>query len=77
MGKIFSKPKMPPVPTFEPTPIVVDETPKVDPEVEADEQRARNILNRHRGRLGTINTSFRGVLSDSAFTPTRKTLLGE
>lgn len=76
MGKIFSQPKMPALPTYTP-PAEPAEEPKEDPEKTADDQRAENILNRHRGRAGTVATSFRGVLSDSAFAPTRKTLLGE
>lgn len=76
MGKLISKPKMPALPTYTPPPEPVAE-PVVDPEKTADEQRAENIMNRHRGRIGTVATSFRGVLSDSAFAPTRKTLLGE
>lgn len=76
MGKIFSKPKMPALPAYTPTPVEPEPTP-VDPEIAATQQREEDILNRHRGRVGTISTSFRGVLSDSAFTPTRKTLLGE
>ncbi len=76
MGKILSKPKMPDLPVFTPTP-VVEEPPAPDPEIAAAAQREQDVLNRRRGRIGTITTSFRGVLNDSAFTPTRKTLLGE
>lgn len=48
------------------------------PEVTPDEQRVQNILTRKRGRLGTIATSFNGILnSETANTPIRKTLLGE
>lgn len=78
MGSLLSKPKMPSLPKFTPTPVdPVKEEPEKEPEPTPDEQRARNILMRHRGRLGTIGTSFRGVLSDQSLTPTRKTLLGE
>lgn len=78
MGKIFSPPKMPDLPVVTSTPVepVVD-TSTEDAEKTADELRAANILARRRGRAGTIATSFRGVLSDAAFTPERKTLLGE
>lgn len=47
------------------------------PEVTPDEQRVQNILSRNRGRLGTISTSFNGILSSLSNTPVRKTLLGE
>jgi hypothetical protein len=92
MGKIISRPKMPSIsmPTL-PT-LAADTTPiqsntdipngsggSTDaPEVTADEQRVKNILTRNRGRLGTISTSFNGILnSDPSISPTRKTLLGE
>ncbi len=49
------------------------------PEVTPDEQRVQNILTRNRGRVGTIGTSFSGVLTatNNAAIPARKTLLGE
>lgn len=86
MGKIISPPKMPeapppaPVPEPAPAPAPVVETPvEKDPEISADEQRVQSILNRRRGLLGNITTSFRGVLNNSSdiTTPARKTLLGE
>lgn len=42
----------------------------------ADSIRQTSLLERGRGRLGTILTGFRGVLSDGVSTD-RKTLLGE
>jgi hypothetical protein len=85
MAKIFSPPKMP-----APAPIIIDKTEspaaqtetrddsEAIPEISADEQRVQNILTRKRGRLGTIGTSFRGVLNDgNTLSPARKTLLGE
>lgn len=45
-------------------------------ETEIASERAENILRRNRSRLGTILTSFRGVLSGGS-TAARKTLLGE
>jgi hypothetical protein len=50
------------------TPIVSDETKSA--------ARAENLLTRTRGKIGTILTSFRGVLNQTAQTG-RKTLLGE
>lgn len=47
------------------------------PEYTADQQREKNILTRNRGRIGTIGTSFNGIMNDFTITPTRKTLLGE
>lgn len=79
MGKIFKKPKMPtlpPLPAYtppEPTP-----TETTDNEPTPDEQRVANILSRKRGRLGTIATSFNGILQNgNDLSLTRKTLLGE
>ncbi len=68
-----------PTPTPKPTTSDSDaNTPtpgKTDAEVASE--RAENILRRNRSRLGTILTSFRGVLSGGATTAARKTLLGE
>jgi hypothetical protein len=47
------------------------------PEPTLDELRVQDILTRSRGRLGTIGTSFRGVLEPNTLAPVRKTLLGE
>lgn len=44
---------------------------------EAGQEREQSLLKRSRGRAGTVLTSFRGLLSDSANTARRKTLLGE
>jgi len=90
MGKIFSAPQPPAAPTIvytaapaaDPAPATTDtastETDTTAPEVTADDKRLQDILTRRRGRLGTIATSFSGVLSsDASLTPARKTLLGE
>ncbi len=86
MGSIVSKPKAPappppppPVIVKAPEPEPVIETPK-EPTAEevADAERVKAIAARRRGRLGTISTSLRGVLSDTIGDVTgRKTLLGE
>lgn len=39
--------------------------------------RAANLLSNNRGRLSTILTSYRGILTPSDVQPRRKTLLGE
>ena len=41
------------------------------------EIRKDNLLRRNRGRIGTIRTGFRGLLSQGIFDKPRKTLLGE
>ena len=46
-----------------------------DSEVQAN-ARSANLLERRRGRLGTVLTSFRGLLNDTVGSA-RKTLLGE
>jgi hypothetical protein len=43
----------------------------------ASDQREKNLLSRNRSRLGTILTSFRGILAPSDTDGKRKTLLGE
>ncbi|GJL84233.1 MAG: hypothetical protein DHS20C02_00080 [Micavibrio sp.] len=43
----------------------------------ASEQRTGSLLQRGRGRFGTIQTSFRGLLSAASAGGQRKTLLGE
>lgn len=44
---------------------------------EKDKVRAENIIRRNRSQLGTILTSFRGLLERGSSAPQRKTLLGE
>ncbi len=43
----------------------------------ASEARTSNLLQRSRGRFGTVQTSFRGLLSAASSAGQRKTLLGE
>jgi hypothetical protein len=62
------------VPPPEPPP---PEPPPPDPEETAAEQRRENLLRRNRGRFGTIQTSFRGLLGLATQGGQRKTLLGE
>ncbi len=50
-------------------------TTPTDEEVQAS-ARNQNLLERRRGRLGTVLTSFRGLLNDT-MSGARKTLLGE
>jgi len=50
-------------------------TTPTDEEAQAHARNA-NLLERRRGRLGTVLTSFRGLLNDT-MSGARKTLLGE
>jgi len=43
----------------------------------ASKARKNNLLSRNRGRLSTVLTGFRGVLTPQAGASERKTLLGE
>ena len=62
-----------PAPYVPPTPT----TPPVDAAEEERKARAENLLQRDRGRFGTVLTGFRGLLSTNENTGGRKTLLGE
>ncbi len=68
MGGLFSAPSPPPPP---PPP------PPADLEGEAARERKEQLERQRRGRLGTIATSFRGVLQPHATAGSRKSLLGE
>lgn len=83
MGSMTSRPKIQAAPvtpisvaTVTPTP--VDPTIPVEPSPEEiAKTRVENILRRSRSALGTVFTSFRGILSSNGNTPSRKSLLGE
>lgn len=81
MGSLTSRPKAASqqqivyVPAETPEPSTT-ETTEADPTVIA-KARAENVLRRSRSALGTVLTSFRGVLSNNGNTPQRKSLLGE
>ncbi|MBU0800748.1 MAG: hypothetical protein KKA05_07055 [Alphaproteobacteria bacterium] len=62
-------------PTPAPSPTENPVAPPVSEEAKSA-ARSEGLLNRNRGVLGTVMTSFRGLLSQSA-NATRKTLLGE
>lgn len=92
MGSLASRPKVPDVQPVSPVQYVyvpaattaapvVPTTPIDTPDTPTDEDvqastRAANLLERRRGRLGTVLTSFRGLLNDT-MSGARKTLLGE
>lgn len=84
MGSITSRPKMPSittprvvyVPAPAPTPIS-EPDPGPSAEEEREQTRRANLLTRSRGRIGTITTSYRGLLSRLDDKGGAKTLLGE
>lgn len=87
MGSLASRPKAPAVapvqyvympaasssPAAAPTPVSAPVPSDDDAQAAA---RSQNLLERRRGRLGTVLTSFRGLLNDGV-SGVRKTLLGE
>ena len=81
MGSITSRPKPPATPVAQ-TPIITPPTNPVTTPTEPNAEeiaktRAENILRRSRSALGTVYTSFRGILSGNGANPQRKSLLGE
>ena len=93
MGSLTSRPKVPAQPqvvyvpqptqptpaaqTADPTPVTAaPESAETEEEVAA-RVRTENLLQRNRGRFGTVNTSLRGLLSLNQQNAERKTLLGE
>ena len=83
MGSVTSRPKIATattptiVTTVTPTTTVDPTTPIEATPEEIAKTRAENILRRSRSALGTVYTSFRGILSGNENTPSRKSLLGE
>lgn len=86
MGSLSSRPKVPaqpqvvyvPSPVYAYTPPTGTDAPTSSetPEQTAAARKA-SLLQRSRGRLGTIATSFRGLLDLAGSSSGRKTLLGE
>lgn len=83
MGSVTSRPKIATTPTqvvattvTPTTNVETTTTVEASPE-EIAKTRVENILRRSRSALGTVYTSFRGVLSGNGDTPQRKSLLGE
>ena len=94
MGSLGSRPSIPAAPTPAPTSVqtVTTQAPVVtttasqstntpseaEREQAQSEARSNSLLNRSRGRFGTIRTGFRGLLDLApAQAAGRKTLLGE
>ncbi len=86
MGSLTKRPKIPkqvpPTPTVQyvPAPEVtaLEDSSATDKDVETS-ARKESLLRRSRGRLGTVFTGFRGLLSpaDASGNQGTKTLLGE
>lgn len=88
MGSLASRPKVPkssPQIVYVPAPVSgsdsgsegVNLQPTPTPEQTTSQARINSLLSRDRSRLGTILTSFRGLLDLSQNSNKRKTLLGE
>ena len=83
MGSITSRPKIPTATVSATTSVTpTDTTPVTTTPTEATPEeiaktRVENILRRSRSALGTVYTSFRGILSANSTSPQRKSLLGE
>ncbi len=90
MGSLSSRPQVPSQPTVV---YVPQSTPTTTPSTTSSggttsnptsnegggeaQARTQNLLQRSRGRFGTIQTSFRGLLAITDALTGRKTLLGE
>lgn len=83
MGSVTSRPKAPPAVQQQSfvntqTPPSQETVTPIEPNPEEiSKTRVENILRRSRSTLGTVLTSFRGILSDNNALPQRKSLLGE
>ena len=84
MGSLTSRPDVPTQPQIititqpaESIATLVVETSDTDSEDTASESRSQSLLSRERGRFGTIQTGFRGLLGATDPSTARKTLLGE
>lgn len=87
MGSLTSRPELPqvqqpviisgPSPSvFAPPPTSAGAAPEPADEQATQKAREESLLQRSRGRIGTVLTGFNGILSQTV-TPARKTLLGE
>ena len=91
MGSLASRPKVPdvqpvqyvyvPTSTYTAPAATSDSSSGITTPAPTEEEvkataRTNNLLDRRRGRLGTVLTSFRGLLNDTV-SGARKTLLGE
>lgn len=84
MGSLASRPSVPSVPSS-PQPQIAyvppappPSAPTAEPAASSPEKaRQASLLARDRGRFGTIQTGFRGLLESAFGKGQRKTLLGE
>ncbi len=80
MGGLSGSPKAPSQPKTQIVYVPSVTSPSTETGTNQEEtlqERANNVLQRSRGRLGTVLSGFRGVLTQSDMTVQRKTLLGE
>lgn len=82
MGSLTSRPKVPSSPQPQivhvpPTPAPAAEPATPSPSPSPEKARQAGLLARDRGRFGTIQTGFRGLLESAFGKGQRKTLLGE
>jgi len=85
MGSITSRPQVPSQPqtvfvpqTVTPTTTDTSTSDSTDVQEAVSQSRIQSLLQRERGRFGTIQTGFTGLLSLGSNTDSgRKTLLGE
>lgn len=82
MGSVVSRPKVTAVTTTTSSSSAdaagVADTTTTEPDAaEVEKERAENVLRRSRGALGTVLTSFRGILKPNQSDVQRKSLLGE
>jgi len=82
MGSLSYRPKVPTGPsvvyiTQPTTTTTTTSTDSAESVFNASEARTESLLRRSRGRLGTIQTSLKGLLSANDESKPRKTLLGE
>jgi hypothetical protein len=80
MGSLTSRPKVSTVqstpaqslPTTETVTTITEASPE-----ETAKARVENVLRRSRSTIGTVLTSFKGILNENSSAPLRKSLLGE
>ena len=84
MGSITSRPQVPSQPqtVFVPQTVTTETNTNDSSGAETSQEvatraRTQSLLQRERGRFGTIQTGFRGLLSLNNTDAGRKTLLGE
>jgi hypothetical protein len=80
MGSLTSRPKISTTQSTSVQPSASAETVTTVTEASPEETaktRAENVLRRSRSTIGTVLTSFKGILGENNAIPQRKSLLGE